>query len=179
MDRNYFLDDKIFYLTTLISLVSKRLPCTKRRLERQSNFQYDGTSDSGYPEMSSVTWKEDGLEIAPPEDEAEFDVDIAAENGEVPLEILKRNALDRLAECLARFKTDPKLPKKKGKRENQDANHVSSATMMEGTGDQPGVMIFLSKNNGIDSVDEEFLANLKEKLEIISKQGSFVLSTRT
>lgn len=179
MNGNSSPDNEIFYLTTLISLVSNRLSGAKECLEGPSNFQYDRASDSEYPKMSSVTWREYGLEIDPTVDEAEFDVDIAAENGEVSLEILKRSALDRLAECLARFKTDPKVPKKKGNRGNLDAKHVASATMMEGTGDRLGVMIFLSKNNGIDSVDEAFLANLKGKSEMISRQGSFVLSNRT
>lgn len=76
--------------------------------------------------------------------------------------------MDRLAETLARFKTakDPQARKNGG---NRDAQHVASVAMLEDF-DHGGVTIFCSKNEGLDSVDETFLGNLKVLLEMTAKK---------
>lgn len=78
---------------------------------------------------------------------------------------LKDQFLDRLAEILARFKTDPKAKKSK------DAKHVS-ATMMACHEAKESVKIFCAKNEGLDHEDRKFLSEWKQHMEDIAKKGA-------
>lgn len=172
MDVSHPLKSEPFYLTTLISLIfaGKRHPYTEEDRSWLENVKENNrpVPDLGYTEDPTT----EEVEEVPLIREKEFEVELASADKEVVLNSLKRNALDRLAEILARFKTDrmAQLKGEANETKNLDAKHVASTTMIE---DKKGgrVMILCSKNNGIDSLDQEFLANLKEKLEYISKGG--------
>ncbi|KAK5110584.1 hypothetical protein LTR85_000984 [Meristemomyces frigidus] len=71
--------------------------------------------------------------------------------------------LDRLAETLARFKTD------RGKKKNLDAKHVAATLMVIDTQRQK-VKIICAKNEGLDKKDETFLHEWKGCMEGISSK---------
>ncbi|KAF2472426.1 uncharacterized protein BDR25DRAFT_366441 [Lindgomyces ingoldianus] len=79
---------------------------------------------------------------------------------------LRDRFLDRLAEVLARFKTEPNTRRSSG----QDAKHVC-ATMMVMCEDETSVRILCAKNEGLDKVDDEFLGHWKNCLENVAKAG--------
>lgn len=85
--------------------------------------------------------------------------------GDQYLTELKNQFLDRLAEILARFKTNPKAKKSK------DAKHVS-ATMMACHEAKESVKIFCAKNEGLDHEDRKFLSEWKQHMENIAKKGA-------
>lgn len=78
---------------------------------------------------------------------------------------LKNQFLDRLAETLARFKTDAQA------KTSNDAKHVSAA-MMVCYEDEERVKIFCAKNEGLEQEDEDFLARWKLLMESIARKGS-------
>ena len=80
---------------------------------------------------------------------------------------LTNKALDRFAETLARFKSDPKAFK------SPDAKHVSSAMMMVYNEDER-FKIICSKNEGLDAEDKAFLAKWKICMEAIAKSGKVI-----
>lgn len=89
-------------------------------------------------------------------------------DGQQHLFELRSKVLDRLAETLARFKSDPHSdPKGITLR---DAKHVSSAAMIVYT-EQEKVKVLCSKNEGLDKEDEIFLGNWKTCMEAIAKTG--------
>ncbi|KAJ5902334.1 hypothetical protein N7495_002862 [Penicillium taxi] len=157
------LNREISYLTTLVSLIWERQSWTEEDLNASNESKNYTGSGLECPEKNST---EDD-EVVQPVDETEFEIEIPSANPDATLSFLKRNALDRLAEVLARFKTDQKLQKKAGPK-NNDAKHVASTTMREDNA-SGRVIIFCSKNNGIDTADQKFLASLKKELEAISK----------
>lgn len=77
---------------------------------------------------------------------------------------LQSKVLDRLAETLARFKSDPKA------RKSLDAKHVSSAMMIVYK-EEERVKILCSKNEGLDTEDRAFLGDWKNCMEAIAKTG--------
>ena len=77
---------------------------------------------------------------------------------------LQSKILDRLAETLARFKSDPKA------RKSIDAKHVSSAMMIVYQKNER-VKILCSKNEGLDIEDNAFLRDWKNCMETIAKKG--------
>lgn len=77
---------------------------------------------------------------------------------------LQSKVLDRLAETLARFKSDPRA------RKSPDAKHVSSAMMIVYKEDER-VKILCSKNEGLDAEDKTFLRDWKDCMETIAKTG--------
>ena len=77
---------------------------------------------------------------------------------------LQTKVLDRLAETLARFKSDPKAKK------SPDAKHVSSTMMIVYKGEER-VKILCSKNEGLDKEDKAFLREWKYCMEAIAKKG--------
>ena len=79
---------------------------------------------------------------------------------------LKNQFLDRLAETLARFKTDGQA------KTSNDAKHVSAA-MMVCYEDEGRVKILCAKNEGLEQEDEDFLARWKLLMESIARKGSF------
>ncbi|UKZ75490.1 hypothetical protein TrVFT333_003176 [Trichoderma virens FT-333] len=78
---------------------------------------------------------------------------------------LQNKFLDRLAEALARFKTNPK------NRSSPDAKHVSS-TLMVVYKHQQRVKIMCSKNEGLDEEDRTFLGNWKIYMEAVANTGT-------
>ncbi|GAB1315563.1 hypothetical protein MFIFM68171_05773 [Madurella fahalii] len=86
------------------------------------------------------------------------------------LRTLRNKLLDRLAEILARYKTDPKDKGKAG----LDARHVASTMMIVNEASRR-VKIFCSKNEGLDQEDDngdvEFLARWRICMEGIAKKG--------
>ncbi|KAF1948947.1 hypothetical protein CC80DRAFT_485288 [Byssothecium circinans] len=86
------------------------------------------------------------------------------------LAVLQDRVLDRLAETLARFKSDPK----ERRLFPVDSKHVSS-TMMIVYPQLTRVMLLCAKNEGLDqggtSEDTEFLDSWRKCMECISKRG--------
>jgi hypothetical protein len=97
------------------------------------------------------------------EDPTVLDTDSEQEQYRVEL---KNQFLDRLAETLARFKTDAKA------KASKDAKHVSAA-MMVCYEDEERIKIFCAKNEGLDKEDNDFLARWKLRMEGIARKGSF------
>ncbi|KAG0645697.1 NADPH-dependent 1-acyldihydroxyacetone phosphate reductase [Hyphodiscus hymeniophilus] len=86
------------------------------------------------------------------------------------LDALRDKVLDRLAETMARYKTDPK----RGKNAILDPKHVSSATMIL-YDDEKMVKILCSKTEGLaegnSNDDTDFLNSWKSCMERISRTG--------
>ena len=89
--------------------------------------------------------------------------------------VMQSRVLDRLAEILARYKTDPKT--NRGLR--LDAKHVSS-TMMIVDLKKNMVKILSAKNEGIDQMgflaDTDFLTAWKEYMEGVSQRDECKIS---
>jgi hypothetical protein len=79
---------------------------------------------------------------------------------------LKNQLLDRLAETLARFKTDVQV------KTSNDAKHVSAA-MMVCYENEEHVKIICAKNEGLEKEDNDFLIRWKLRMEGIARKGSF------
>ena len=112
---------------------------------------------------------EDGADEPENEAEIEQDRDI---DGQMDLDsrTLRSKFLDRLAETLARYKTDPRDTTKSG----LDARHVSS-TMMVIDERLKKAKIFCSKNEGLDqeaeNEDTAFLARWRGCMEGVARKG--------
>jgi hypothetical protein len=78
---------------------------------------------------------------------------------------LKNQFLDRLAETLARFKTDVQA------KSSNDAKHVSAA-MMVCYENEEHVKIFCAKNEGLDKENDDYLARWKLSMESIARKSS-------
>ncbi|KAH8600729.1 hypothetical protein B0O99DRAFT_287553 [Bisporella sp. PMI_857] len=87
------------------------------------------------------------------------------------LDALRNKTLDRLAETLARYKSDPKG----GKGSILDPKNVSSAVMIR-YDDENKVKILCAKNEGLaqgnSTVDMDFLNSWKACMERISRAGT-------
>jgi hypothetical protein len=85
---------------------------------------------------------------------------------------LKKKALDRLAEVLARFKTARPRGRsgvsEDSSRNNLDAKHVTAVVLIENV---DSVAIVCAKNEGLDPDDVSFLQELCELLRKISRLG--------
>lgn len=82
--------------------------------------------------------------------------------------VLYRKVLDRLAETLARFKSDTPTGKA------QDAKHVAS-TIVTIDEENDRLKIFCFKNEGLDAQDRAFLYRWKACMEGIARAGGVVL----
>ncbi|KAL4942773.1 hypothetical protein BDV06DRAFT_235213 [Aspergillus oleicola] len=148
MERYSDLRNEIRYLTALTSLLFKRPPEPEKpqRARGDDNNEYD---------------------------EAEFEDELATPDAEEALGLLKRKALDRLAEVLAGFKTGHQQNNQKGKKTKDkttrsvDAKHVTGVVMVENA---DCVTIVCAKNEGLDEVDEVFLHRLGGLLEGIASR---------
>ena len=170
MEELPLLNKEIADLTSLLSLLFKRPPNLGERVDTLQRSNSDISPDPTIFKDNEVEadWGTAYVE------ETEFEDEGAS--GEAALNALKRKALDRLAEALARFKTakDPRA-RRNG---NRDAQHVASVVMVEDF-DNGGVTIFCSKNEGLDDVDETFLRSLKVLLEMTSKNSMWKRLTTT
>lgn len=162
MDELPPLYKEIADLTTLLSLLFKRSPNLGERVDTLQASNSDISPDPPFCKNNEVEADRGTAYV----EETEFEDEGAS--GEAAVDALKRKALDRLAEALARFKTakDPRA-RTNG---NRDAQHVASVAMVEDF-DHGGVTIFCSKNEGLDDVDETFLESLKVLLEMTAKKG--------
>lgn len=79
---------------------------------------------------------------------------------------LKNQFLDRLAETLARFKTDVKV------KTSNNIKYVSVAIIVCYENEEH-VKIFCAKNEGLEKEDNDFLARWKLRMEGIARKGSF------
>lgn len=91
-------------------------------------------------------------------------MDVIQDEQQNHLELLHSKVLDRLAEALARFKTD------RSDKTNRDAKHVAS-TMMLIDQERRRTKIICAKNEGLDKLDEAFLDEWKTCMEAISSTG--------
>ncbi|KAH8717315.1 hypothetical protein HC256_002004 [Beauveria bassiana] len=103
-------------------------------------------------------------------DETEFEASIPSGDQE-DVESIKRSALDRIAEVLARFKTAQGRVAAVEQRK-QDAKHVTSVMMVE---DASTATFFCAKNEGLDEDDVEFLRNLEQVYQRIAASGKRIL----
>jgi len=149
-----------------LGLITRRAPHLERILASQG--QGTASSDPGPAE----TQPEDAQELAPEAeiDGTEDDGDMEGELGPDP-RTLRNKVLDRLAEVLAGYKTDPRS---KEADATLDARHVSS-TMMHVDERFGRVKIFCSKNEGLDQQgelgDTQFLGRWKVCMEDFAKKG--------
>lgn len=160
MDELSHLQKEISNLTNILSLITKRAP------------DFEGLDNE--PRVSELPRSEDretNTETGDDHvDEAEFEVPVAAEDAEG--ESIKRKALDRLAEVLARFKTAKGTQVREER--NSDAKHVTSVIMLEELGGK-SVTFYCSKNEGLDDVDISFLRKLEDLLQNIAVNGKRTL----
>jgi hypothetical protein len=162
------LQVEIRYLTALIALIFKRPP---ESVERQPE-SVEIVGDSEPVTESPVDEDSEDNEILMPFDETEFEDEPGTPSAQILLDALKRKALDRLAEVLARFKT-PRTHRQAdvsghNTREHLDAKHVTAVVLVE---DVNSVAIVCAKNEGVDPEDVNFLQGLGEMLKKISRQG--------
>ncbi|KAI1875489.1 hypothetical protein JX265_004547 [Neoarthrinium moseri] len=148
------LQSEIADLTNLLSLITKRGPGL------EENDDEPQSSELPQPENDEFTLETRGEVV----DEAEFEAPVAS--GDVEVDAIKRRALDRLAEVLARFKT-AKGSRTRGKQ-NSDAKHVASVVMVEY---EDTVTFLCAKNEGIDDVDMGFLRMLGKLLCNVAANG--------
>jgi hypothetical protein len=162
MDELPPLYKEIADLTTLLSLLFQRPPNLGERVDTLQASNSDISPSPPFFKDNEVE-ADGGTAYV---EETEFEDEGASR--EAAVDALKRKALDRLAEALARFKTakDPRAHT----NDNRDAQHVASVAMVEDF-DHGGVTIFCSKNEGLDGVDETFLGRLKVLLEMTAKKG--------
>lgn len=140
----------------LLALISDRPPGLEESIQEVET----GDIDKGSQSYASDE------EFADPEDPTVLGAD--PENEQYRIE-LKNQFLDRLAETLARFKTDVQV------KRSDDAKHVS-ATMMVCYENEEHVKIICAKNEGLEKEDNEFLGRWKSHMEGIARKGSFHIS---
>lgn len=150
---------KISDITALLALTFDRAPVLE-----ENDEAHTATVDDVDPASAALTESDIAIDDNEGINEAEFEKEPVSE--EASLDALKRRALDRLSEVLARYKA-AQGPGTSGNG-NLSAKHVASVVMMEDTS-AGCVTLFCSKNEGLDNVDTEFLADLKELLEGIAK----------
>jgi hypothetical protein len=108
-----------------------------------------------------------------PEDLEDVEISNVDDEKKRDLDALRNKVLDRLAETLARYKSDPK----RGKGSILDPEHVSS-TMMIMYEDENRVKILCAKNEGLtqgnSTDDTDFLNSWKACMERISRAGKLI-----
>jgi len=148
----------------ILALITRR-PYDFESLLNEEGLPLPGTSNA------DSTLEPRSEEGSDPDDELDAPED-GDMNGQLDRDprTLRNKVLDRLAEVLARYKTDPRDKEKTG----LDARHVSS-TMMAVDERSKRVKIFCSKNEGLDqegsSEDTEFLDRWKFCMEGVAKKG--------
>jgi hypothetical protein len=149
MDHISHLRDEISNHTRILSLITRRIP--------------------DFGEKDTEPLHPDDREASPETkdihtDETDFDSPIAPPD----LDAVKRSALDRLAEVLARYKTARGSRVQDGR--HSDAKHVTSVMMVEETGGE-SVTFLCAKNEGLDGVDLVFLGKLEGLLRDVASKG--------
>lgn len=172
----------------LLALITKRPEGLDRLVVREDGGDDENNSHhakeltSNEAESSTMSdvhvedYGEPGIENHEENLEADFEETSASKDtgggagSEVYLAALKSKVLDRLAETLARYKSDPT-----GQRGPPlDSKHVSSAMMIT-YGESTKVKLLCAKNEGLDQQgktdDTEFLESWKKYMESIAKAG--------
>jgi hypothetical protein len=120
-----------------------------------------------------VSENADSREDAPEDDLEDVEIISAQDEKQRNPKVLRNKVLDRLAETLARYKSDPTA----NKGPILDSKHVSS-TMMIVDEKHNKVKILCSKNEGLDqhntTDDTDFLNSWKASMEHIARKGGFV-----
>jgi hypothetical protein len=115
----------------------------------------------------------DSREGFPEEDLEDVEIISAEDMKERNHKVLRNKVLDRLAETLARYKSDRKV----NKGPVLDPKHVSS-TMMIIDEEHNKVKILCAKNDGLDqhnsTDDTDFLSSWKACMERISREGKLM-----
>ncbi|KAL8995984.1 MAG: hypothetical protein Q9169_004400 [Polycauliona sp. 2 TL-2023] len=133
------------------------IPCA------ESNHAGSGI-DTDWEPTDAISHEEAGEDpdgVEEPDTSHIIDVDLAEQQD---LSHLQDMVLDRLAETLARFKSEPKSPK------SLDAKHVSAAMMIVDKEAQT-MTITCAKNEGLDKPDSDFLSNWSDWMKRIARQG--------
>lgn len=160
------IQENLYAAICVLALISQRPQGVDELLTRNEKSA-DRNSEKACTESDSEDCAQD-LEIT------EEDEDVG-ESEEEPLHLtqLRDKVLNRLAETLARFKSDPK-----GNRGYPlDPKHVSSTMMIEYRGSE-AVRFLCAKNEGLDqrdtTEDTDFLESWRKCMECISKRGKSI-----
>lgn len=161
MDEYCSLYKEIQSLTALTSLIFQRPP---------DGMDYGEFGKEKSPPKEPEQGTDEELDKLP--DETDFEDDVTTGVSTTTLILLKQRSLDRLAEVLARFKTQKTGRHGRGKKKDAhlDAKHVTSVAMVENSTLQR-VTFLCSKNEGLKGEDEVFLERLCELLTSILKNG--------
>ncbi|KOC16485.1 hypothetical protein AFLA70_261g001451 [Aspergillus flavus AF70] len=161
MDEYCSLYKEIQSLTALTSLIFQRPP---------DGIDYGEFGKEKSPPKEPEQGTDEELDKLP--DETDFEDDVTTGDSTTTLILLKQRSLDRLAEVLARFKTQKTGRHGRGKKKDAhlDAKHVTSVAMVENSTLQR-VTFLCSKNEGLKGEDEVFLERLCELLTSILKNG--------
>ena len=149
-------EHKLHTAICLLSLITERPPDLFELLE-QNNVPANDDVDDADVDLEDV---EEDSEITGAEEEAKSQAHLA---------VLRNKVLDRLAETLARFKSDPSG----NSRSRIDSKHVSSTIMYYNS---MRVKFLCAKNEGLDQEnstdDTEFLDSWSRQMEQISRKGT-------
>ncbi|RAQ60756.1 hypothetical protein COH20_010907 [Aspergillus flavus] len=161
MDEYSSLYKEIQSLTALTSLIFQRPP---------DDIDYGELGNDKPSSKEPEQGPDEELDKLP--DETDFEDDVTTGDPTVALVLLKQRSLDRLAEVLARFKTQKTGRHGRGKKKDAhlDAKHVTSVAMVEDSTLQR-VTFLCAKNEGLKGEDEVFLERLCELLTSILKNG--------
>ncbi|RKU48903.1 hypothetical protein DL546_008811 [Coniochaeta pulveracea] len=154
------LHNEISHLTALLSLIypGQRFP-EQEGIDDTPHLR--GRDPTSFPQNVVEFGDDEGEHV----DETEFECELTSIEAPAS-DALKQRALDRLAEVLARYKTNPKNVRAHTSGSNRDAKHVASVVLVEDSDPEYGYTTFVcSKNEGLDAVDMAFLAELKRYLE--------------
>ncbi|KAI1339083.1 hypothetical protein F5Y15DRAFT_93504 [Xylariaceae sp. FL0016] len=151
------LQDEIALHCNILSSISKILPTDEAELFQSSDHQTSRARDH----------KLDQEFIDDSIDEADFENPIIPKDGD--LGEIKTRALDRLAEILARFKTDKS--KNRPPHKHQDAKHVTAVVMAEDF-TRGYLTFFCAKNEGLDDIDLRFLGKLQDILQKVTEDDT-------
>ncbi|KAJ5966834.1 hypothetical protein N7501_003082 [Penicillium viridicatum] len=137
----------------LLALISDRPPGLEESTQQTEPCRIDRELES-YPSDEVFDDPEDPTVLGADPEHEQYRIE------------LKNQFLDRLAETLARFKTDAQA------KTSNDVKHVSAA-MMVCYEDEGRVKILCAKNEGLEQEDKDFLARWKLLMEGIARKGSF------
>ncbi|TQV97097.1 hypothetical protein IF1G_04337 [Cordyceps javanica] len=146
-------------ISDLVSILSF---ITRRVVDLRQNDQEAEMFEEPFPLGQEHDFDETNESL----DETEFEVSVSS--GEKDTNQIKRNALDRLAEVLARFKTGKGTTTSDDR--SRDARHVTSIIMIENMSDKSAKFL-CAKNECLDGDDVEFLRTLEQLYQRIVRNG--------
>lgn len=156
MDKLANLQKDISDLVSILSFITRRVEDPGQSTDEDRTSEPPGSQKHG-----------DGLDTTDESvDEVEFEPPIISE--EESVKYIKCNALDRLAEVLAKFKTAK--GHKTSDDPSRDAKHVTSVMMAENLTENTATF-FCAKNEGLDTDDVQFLRNLERLYQGMATKG--------